>query len=492
MKVYNSHSDSLLAALAVIVACLVASNVCFATGIRGNYVSLYEVEQYIRNGHKYTNPESQNYALKFCKRIVKDNDPYLSEQEMVSLLVEELSEVSRYVYDKVLQRARDGDATAQFDIAERRSEYGNFREAFMWYHRSASQGYAESQAALGHCYFVGKGVRKNYNIAFDWWHKAAEQRQPTAMYNVGWCYQNGYGCIRDYDESRKWYRKAAAEGNKSAQKKMGKSASVCQKEEEELEENKQWQLQADAQTLYNQGLRYIKGENATQDTVQEGIKLLRKAAKQGSVAAQCNLGLRYSNGYGVPKDYVEAVRWYRLAAEQGEPMAQYNLGDCYKYGNGVRMNMNESVKWFRKAAEQGQVLAQFYLGVYYEDIYSRKSGDEQDMQEALRWFRLAANQGLAEAQFNIGVFYMQGEGLEKNMYKAVEWFRLAANQGHARAEYFLGMCYERGWGVEKNIQEAIKWYDKASLHDDVDADKRLRALGVGGRLPWSKTFEISW
>ena len=42
--------------------------------------------------------------------------------------------------------------------------------------------------------------------------------------------------------------------------------------------------------------------------------------------AQYNLGFLYDNGWGVPEDDAEAVRWYRLAADQGDASAQYNLG----------------------------------------------------------------------------------------------------------------------------------------------------------------------
>nr|AOG62267.1 SEL-1-like domain containing protein [uncultured organism] len=49
-----------------------------------------------------------------------------------------------------------------------------------------------------------------------------------------------------------------------------------------------------------------------------------RAAKQGDVYAQYNLGVMYANGYGVPENDREAVKWYRLAAEQGLAAAQYN------------------------------------------------------------------------------------------------------------------------------------------------------------------------
>lgn len=76
-----------------------------------------------------------------------------------------------------------------------------------------------------------------------------------------------------------------------------------------------------------------------------------RAAEQGVVAAQYNLGQMYRNGQGVRKDYAEAVKWYRKAAEQKYGAAQHNLGGMYSYGLGVRQDYVEAVKWYRKAAE---------------------------------------------------------------------------------------------------------------------------------------------
>src|SRR5215469_9394049 len=49
-------------------------------------------------------------------------------------------------------------------------------------------------------------------------------------------------------------------------------------------------------------------------------------AKQGNAEAQCELGIMYANGKGVPQDYTEAIKWYRLAADQGYSTAQFSLG----------------------------------------------------------------------------------------------------------------------------------------------------------------------
>lgn len=99
--------------------------------------------------------------------------------------------------------------------------------------------------------------------------------------------------------------------------------------------------------------------------------------------AQFELGKRYCNGDGVPKDYTEAMRWFRKAAEQGHAEAQWSLGNLYKYAdNGIHPNLIEAVKWFRKAAEQGHLYAQFEVG----DCYYYGRGVKRSYIDAAKWY----------------------------------------------------------------------------------------------------------
>ena len=59
--------------------------------------------------------------------------------------------------------------------------------------------------------------------------------------------------------------------------------------------------------------------------------MVRMAAEQGSVNAQRNLGLKYFNGEGIPKDYVQAYAWFNIAAAQGNEKAKINLETITEY-----------------------------------------------------------------------------------------------------------------------------------------------------------------
>lgn len=113
------------------------------------------------------------------------------------------------------------------------------------------------------------------------------------------------------------------------------------------------------------------------------IESLLRAAEQGDVKAQCNLGLRYAIGKGIPEDDREAVRWFRAAAEQGNPLAQTLLGFMYARGEGVPKDNRAALKWVRAAAEQGDVLVQFLLGLQKcpQDEGVPKDNQERDTEK---------------------------------------------------------------------------------------------------------------
>ena len=81
----------------------------------------------------------------------------------------------------------------------------------------------------------------------------------------------------------------------------------------------------DAESQFEQGQRFEKGEGAPQDDAR-AAKYYLNAAVHGHAAAQFSLGLMYGRGRGVSRNGASAQQWLRQAAEQGHPGAQYHLG----------------------------------------------------------------------------------------------------------------------------------------------------------------------
>ena len=65
------------------------------------------------------------------------------------------------------------------------------------------------------------------------------------------------------------------------------------------------------------------------------------------------MGYLHYAGFGVPKDYSRALRWWFKSAQQGYPGAENSLGVAYSLGEGVKRDEVKAVEWFLKAAEKG-------------------------------------------------------------------------------------------------------------------------------------------
>jgi hypothetical protein len=115
------------------------------------------------------------------------------------------------------------------------------------------------------------------------------------------------------------------------------------------------------------------------------IPQVRKAAEDGSAAAQNRLADWYSGGVCLAQNYREAALWYRKSADQGNELAQYHLGTMYSEGLDVRQDWAEAARWMRMSAEQNNSLAQFALG----SLYDNGRGVEKDAVLAYQWIRLA-------------------------------------------------------------------------------------------------------
>ena len=53
------------------------------------------------------------------------------------------------------------------------------------------------------------------------------------------------------------------------------------------------------------------------------------------------------------QDYEKAVIWYQKAAEQGDMHAQFNLGLCYLKGLGVHIDKKRAENWFKSSEMNG-------------------------------------------------------------------------------------------------------------------------------------------
>ncbi len=190
---------------------------------------------------------------------------------------------------------------------------------------------------------------------------------------------------------------------------------------------------------------------------------LRIKGAAGDVAAQAALGFFYESR----QDFSEAVTWFRKAADQGHLKAQNQLGLAYALGVGVEQDYEQAVFWYRKSAEQGDVKAQNNLGV----MYDTGLGVEKDYVQAASWYRKAADQGDAFAENNLGLMYDNGNGVPQDYAQAMRWYRKAADQDDFYAMNNIGVLYAKGNGVPQEYVTAYFWYFIARERGQYDTQK---------------------
>jgi TPR repeat protein len=179
---------------------------------------------------------------------------------------------------------------------------------------------------------------------------------------------------------------------------------------------------------------YLEGDYAT------ALGELTPASEAGDDTAQYYLGVLYSHGEGVARNYRTAALWYERAATQGHSDAQFNLGLLYYGGSGepglstsVDRDPKTAARWFELAADSGHPMAAYLLCQLVDD--GRAS--ERNPDWALTLCRFAADRGIAGAQYNTGLLLAEGSNEIETWREAYTWFLLARRANYPGAQQNL-------------------------------------------------------
>jgi TPR repeat protein len=204
----------------------------------------------------------------------------------------------------------------------------------------------------------------------------------------------------------------------------------------------------------------------------ESIRWITRAANQGYVPAEYELGRIYLYGRGIPVDYAQALIWERRAAEKGDPRAQRDLAFMYERGFGVAVDPAKAAEWNQKAATQGNAEAQLHLA----EALDEGAGVNKDAQEARKWYSKAARQEQPAAQLELA---RQSAG-QGNCPVAVHWYEEAAGHGQAQAMYELGRLFLGRCGPDKD--KAFRWFTIGAQfglsESKAEADKLAKTLSA--------------
>jgi serine/threonine protein kinase len=159
---------------------------------------------------------------------------------------------------------------------------------------------------------------------------------------------------------------------------------------------------ADAKTKVPDSLRAQELYTAAMTKRHEGkpeetAALLRQSADLGNRDAMEELGECYRTGDGVPKDGLEAERWFLRSATAGNSAAMVSLGALYWLGDDVPQNNEDAAKWFQRAADLNNPAGLFDLARFYEE----GRGVPKNLDKAKQLYQQSAALGNTEAQHRL-------------------------------------------------------------------------------------------
>jgi TPR repeat protein len=168
---------------------------------------------------------------------------------------------------------------------------------------------------------------------FNLWLKGAERGDALAQRVVGDFCMHGIGVKRSTTQAEWWLTASVDQGDTAAMVLLG-------------------------------GLILESPENAAR--FPRAVELFRRAAAQGNIDAEYNLGVCLRRGFGVGPDAQAAERSYRAAAERNHVSAQLALGDLIAESATTDAEWLEATHWYRLAADSGNAAANARLAELQE------------------------------------------------------------------------------------------------------------------------------
>lgn len=227
-----------------------------------------------------------------------------------------------------------------------------------------------------------------------------------------------------------------------------------------------------------------KPEQYVSKNFDEAFMWCQKAANAGDAGAQTAVGGFHERGIYMPKNYIEAQKWYKLAIVQGSLKAKYLLARMYSNDAGVE-DFPAAASLFREIVQSpAGDLDEYYIAEAQANLgslYLEGKGVPQDYMEAMKWLRSAADMNNEMAQFKIGEMYEKGLGVKQDYSEAANWYGKAQAR-YIRASYNLAVLYEKGLGVKQDDDEAFNYYLKAAQNRDVNARRWIRKKGEAGNI----------
>jgi hypothetical protein len=147
---------------------------------------------------------------------------------------------------------------------------------------------------------------------------------------------------------------------------------------------------------------FLKGRGVPQDN-KDALAWFRKAATQGDINGQMNLGMMCAEGCGMPVDLAQAYFWIAIAGGGGaegalssllavqsrmtrpqRTAAQRSVGLAYAEGKDVPKDVFRAYVWLLLAAEDGDLTSSQELLRIEKEITPQQASKARELSNALK------------------------------------------------------------------------------------------------------------
>ena len=219
--------------------------------------------------------------------------------------------------------------------------------------------------------------------------------------------------------------------------------------------------------------------------VPPAVAMVMMEASAGIASAQTRLGRMLYAGYLVPRDDVQARRWFEAAARSGQAEAQGMFGYFLERGLGGAASAAEGERWLLSAADKGDPFAQMRYGLL--QLVKNEGREGYDARTLLKYLQPAAEQGEWGAQAALAALYMGHMRVPADDGQRVRWLQAASLEGDADSMKDLaGYQLQGGGGLRADPALSLQWLRKAVALKHAGATRNLAGYyfnGLAGLTP---------
>ena len=286
---------------------------------------------------------------------------------------------------------------------------------------------------------------EKYKEAIEYFKSGALYYDTNSMYYMAKCAYNGIGMDKDYILGFGLYNKLYEydENNKEIRKILADSYFNGYGVDQDFIKAKElYEMLEDDESIFNLGLIYKNHLNE----YEKAMECFKKVKNEKS---QFEQALMLYNGLGVEENKNEAYFKFYACAMSKYVYSYPFLGDCYYYGYGVKKDYNEALKWYNEALKENIKNQYLNIALTYLKL---KNYDE-------------AINNLLKEEDSINKFKALGEvyKMQKKYEDSYNAYLKASELDDIDSCYIVYKLLKKGKGVKKDKELALTYYQRYIL-----------------------------